>query len=226
MFPPHNLQRKCGSCATSFNVCHRLSCRKWGLVIAIHNEVGDKFLYLSQLAFHYACVWDEPFIHQSHIIWEGDIRQGSDRLDTRGDVLIWEWWKWQTDYIINVKLGNADADTYRFEPMDNILARWEKANKDKNGKQCYEQQKYFHPFVLSVDCILGKEDLAVLANLSQLMAEKMDEPIFHVRGWINSQTVIGVVMSYSQTIRGSQLPSPLWDWEPDWDPASGLRLVQ
>ena len=36
------------------------------------------------------------------------------------------------------------------------------------------------PFVISVDKILGREALVVLANLNQLMAEKNDEPILHV----------------------------------------------
>ena len=41
---------------------------------------------------------------------------------------------------------------------------------------------FFSIFVLSVDSILGRQDLVVLANLSQLTALKMDEPILHVQG--------------------------------------------
>ena len=40
--------------------------------------------------------------------------------------------------------------------------------------------------------MIGKEALVVLQNLSRLMAEKMEEPISYVRGWINSQIVITV----------------------------------
>ena len=53
---------------------------------------------------------------------------------------------------------------------------------DKHFKHCYDQRKHFSPFVLSIDGILGKEALVVLANLSQLMAKKKDEPISHLRG--------------------------------------------
>ena len=50
----------------------------------------------------------------------------------------------------------------------------------------------FSLFVLSVGGILGKEALVVLANLSQLMAAKMDEPILHVCVWINVWITIAV----------------------------------
>ena len=36
--------------------------------------------------------------------------------------------------------------------------------------------------ILSIDGMLGREALVVLADLSRLMAAKMDEPMSHVRG--------------------------------------------
>ena len=49
------------------------------------------------------------------------------------------------------------------------------------------------PFFLSVDGMLGKKALAVIANLSGLMEEKMDEPIPLVQGWINGRIKIVVM---------------------------------
>ena len=43
--------------------------------------------------------------------------------------------------------------------------------------------------------MLGKEDLVVLTNLSQLMAEKLQETISHVRGWVNAWIAIVVARS-------------------------------
>ena len=57
------------------------------------------------------------------------------------------------------------------------------------------------------------------------MAAKMDEPISHVRGSINIQITIVVAILYSHMVRGDQLPSPLWDREPDWDPELGLGMA-
>ena len=40
----------------------------------------------------------------------------------------------QVDAIIDVKLGDADTYTYKYDPMISLLARWEKIKKDKHGK--------------------------------------------------------------------------------------------
>ena len=50
--------------------------------------------------------------------------------------------------------------------MGTLLARWKKEKKDKHGKHCNEQRKKKSPFFLSIDGMLGKEALVVLANLS------------------------------------------------------------
>ena len=48
-------------------------------------------------------------------------------------------WDHQVDAIIDVKLGDNDADTYKYLPMESLLARWEKIKKNKHGKHCYDQ---------------------------------------------------------------------------------------
>ena len=52
-------------------------------------------------------------------------------------------WDSQVDNIFEVKIGDADADTYKYEPMTSLLARWKKINKDKHGKNCHDQRKLF-----------------------------------------------------------------------------------
>ena len=49
---------------------------------------------------------------------------------------------------------------------------------------------------ISVGSMLVKDALAVLTNLSLIMAEKTEEPISHARGWINGQIEIALVRSY------------------------------
>ena len=55
------------------------------------------------------------------------------------------------DSIIEVKLGDADTDTYKYKPMESLLDRWEKIKKYKHGKHCHYQRIHFSPFVLSED---------------------------------------------------------------------------
>ena len=88
----------------------------------------------------------------------------------RGDVMIPGLWDCQVNTIIDIKLADADADTYNYDPMTSLLARWEKIKKDKHGKHWHYQWKHFSLFVLSVDVMLGREYLVVLSQLSRVMA--------------------------------------------------------
>ena len=136
-------------------------------------------------------------------------------METQGDVIIWGLRELQTDAIIGVKFGDTDNYTYKNDLMYKILTRREKKQTNNHGKRCHKQWKHFNPFFLSVDVMLGKEALVVLMNLSQLMTEKMDEPILHVQIWINGQVAIAVSRLYSCMIRGARLLSDMRDQDPD-----------
>ena len=75
-------------------------------------------------------------------------------------------WEIQIGAIIDIRFGDAEADTYKPEVMDKLLVQWKKIKKEKHGQNCYNQQKHFSPFVFSVDRMVGMEELVVLATLS------------------------------------------------------------
>ena len=97
--------------------------------------------------------------------------------------------------------------------------------KDKHGQYCHEKI-FFSQFLLSVDGFLGKKAQVVLATLTRLMAEKMEEPVFNVKDWVNGRIAIVVASLYSQILHGAQVSSPLRTWDPDWDSCLGLGLAQ
>ena len=102
---------------------HSLIFRKGGLVIAHKNEVRGKLLYTSRQDFTQSSVCAKPLIHKGRTISERDIRQGNDKdKETRGDVMIRGLWYQKSDTIIDVKLGDADADYYKYGPMVALLA--------------------------------------------------------------------------------------------------------
>ena len=82
------------------------------------------------------------------------------------------------------------------------------------------------PFVLLVDGMIGNELQVILANLSRIVAAKMDEPILHVKFWVNCQISIAVARLYSRVLRRYQVPSPVRTRYPDWELSLGLGLVQ
>ena len=61
--------------------------------------------------------------------------------------------------------------------MTELLARWENIKKDNHGKHCKDQRKFFPPFVIIVDGMLGREDLVVLSQLIRVMEDKREEPL-------------------------------------------------
>ena len=52
-------------------------------------------------------------------------------------------WDIQVNAIIDIKLGDTDTDTYKYEPITALLVRWETIKKDKHGKKCHGQRKDF-----------------------------------------------------------------------------------
>ena len=64
-------------------------------------------------------------MHQGRTRSKQEIREGSDKdKETWGDVMVRGLWDRQVDAIIDVKIGDADADSYKYEPMTALLARW------------------------------------------------------------------------------------------------------
>ena len=114
----------------------------YGLVIGRHNEIQDKLLYLSQHAFTSAYVCSEPLIHQDHIRSKKEICQGSDKdKEKRGHFIVKGLCDNQVGVIIDVKIGDANIDLYKYEPIPALLARWENIDKDKHSKHCHNERK-------------------------------------------------------------------------------------
>ena len=123
---PLNLQIHYDGCSIVFSVTHALRCSICGLVIGRHNKIRDKLIDLSQFSFTSESVHVKPLIHQVHTRSKQEIRTVSEKdKETLGGVMVQDLWDHQVNAIIDVKLGDADADTYKYEPMAALLARWE-----------------------------------------------------------------------------------------------------
>ena len=108
-----------------FVVTHAIICIIGGLVIARHNEICDKLVYLSRHAFTSASVCAKPLIHQSRTISEQEISQVSDKdKEMQGGALVQGLWDHQVDTIIGFKIGDADAYSYKYEPLAALLSWW------------------------------------------------------------------------------------------------------
>ena len=52
-------------------------------------------------------------------------------------------WYCQVETIIDIKLGDDVTDSYKYEAMAALPARWETIKEDKDGKHCHNQWKNF-----------------------------------------------------------------------------------
>ena len=50
-------------------------------------------------------------------------------------------WDCKFNAIIDVKLGDAGAESYKYEPMKALLDGCKTIKKDKHGKHCNDEQK-------------------------------------------------------------------------------------
>ena len=87
--------------------------------------------------------------------------------------------------------------------------------KDNHRWQCHNQRKYFSLFVILLDGMLDKEAQVVLDTCIKLMAPKIEQPIFNIKGWVNDQISIAVARLYSQILYGAWFPSTLRTRYPD-----------
>ena len=152
--------------------------------------------------------------------------RGVTRKKKRGET----WWsKVYGIYRLNPSLSSNLAKLTR---IPTSMGQWqhsclgEKLSRKKSMVITVTTNNKFSPSSLSVNGMLGMEALVVLVQFSWTVADKRDKPLLHVWGSIYGQTEIAVARSYSRMIRGAWTPSTLWDWDPDWDPAPGLVLVQ
>ena len=89
-----------------------------------HNEIRDELLYLIRCAFTSSSVSAEPLIRQGRTRSDQEIFQGNEKnKETQGGVMVLFLWDRQVDAMTDVNLGDADADSYKNEPMTALLAR-------------------------------------------------------------------------------------------------------
>ena len=96
---------------------------------------------------------------------------------------------------------------------------------DKHDKHCCGKWKQFYLF-FSVDWILGKYAQFLLNQLSWIMAKKLEEPVCHMREWVNGQIDIAAVWLHFFMIHGAHLSSTLREHETDCESFSDLGLAQ
>ena len=106
--------------STFFGVRHTLRYYKGGLVIARHKKACEKPLYLSRRAFTSEDVRAEPLIRQGHNKSERETRQGSEKFETQGDVIIWA-------YGVNRLMPSSMSNSATMTKIPTSLSKWRRS---------------------------------------------------------------------------------------------------
>ena len=182
---PPDLPKKCDGCDANFSVAHALSCKKGGLVILRHNDIRDELGALCSQALTNSAVRDEPFITTSRTTAEPSTNPSSPTTkqvqdDDRGDLLVRGFWTRGTDVIVDVRVTDTDAATYRSLLPSKVLEKQEREKKKKYLEPCLQARRHFTPFVVSADGLKGREAAVFMKRIAALLSKKqeMATPVF------------------------------------------------
>jgi hypothetical protein len=230
---PPDLPATCDGCEGKFTLQHALSCKKGGLVIFRHNEIRDELVYLAGKALTPSAIRNEPLIHTGRI---ADVTRPCPTSSTsspaageddRGDILLRGFWARGTDCIVDVRVTDTDAKSYRHRDPEKVILTQEKEKKRKYLEACLEQRCHFTPFVCSTDGMLGREASTFAKRLSAKLASKWQRPYSQVCGYVNAQLSIAIVRATHLCLRGSRIPaSHISSKRPQWDDGAGLALFE
>jgi hypothetical protein len=205
-----------------------------GLVTLRHNEINEELCDLASKALAPSAVRVEPMIQNRRAAEEAkakDTKPPVQRLtrssdEDRGDLLIRGFWARGTDAIVDVRVTDTDAKSYRSRDPYKVLAQHEREKKKKYLLPCLEQRKHFTPFVVSTDGLLGREAAELLKRLSLRLAEKWERPYSVVHGFVNARMSIAIVRATHLCLRGSRVPLSQISRRPLWEDRAGLGLFK
>ena len=216
---PLNLEPICDGCGKRADVEHYLSCPVGGLRNIRHDELGREFATMAKDAKTPAYVRREPRITRS-----GEQRQvrnanaaGSNSTSsqtrsredrTRGDVSVYGFYAPGTECVIDVRVTDTSAKSYRKKDPRKVLAAQEKEKKDKYLRKCLERRKHFTPLVFSVDGMAGREAKKAMKHLASMLAEKWERPHGQMVHFVKTKMAISLCRSVTLMLRGGRIRGP------------------
>jgi hypothetical protein len=230
---PPDLPASCDGCEARFTLQHALGCKKGGLVIFRHNEIQDELVHLAGKALTPSAICNKPLIHPCRAaekITTCPTKPTSDKPaseDDRGDILLHGFWARGTDCIVDVRVTDTDAKSYRHRDPAKVLITQEKEKKRKYLEACLEQRRHFIPFVCSTDGLLGQEASTFAKRLAAKLATKWQGTYLQVCGYVKARLSIAIVRATHLCLRGSRIPThQISTRRPMWEDGAGLALFE
>ncbi len=149
---PPDLPACCDGCEAHFTLQHALGCKKGGLVIFCHNEIRDELVHLAGKALTPSAIRDEPLIRPCRNADKENTcptRPTSEKpasKDDRGDILLRGFWARGTDCIVDVRVTDTDAKSYRHRDPAKVIATQEREKKTEIPRALPRATPSFYTF--------------------------------------------------------------------------------
>ena len=95
--------------------------------------------------------------------------------EARGDVLVHDLWEGGSWCVLDIRITDTDAPSYKHISSAKVLERAAKAKKAKYLQPCLDRRRNFTPLVYSVDGMACNEAMAFEKQIACLLAEKWDQ---------------------------------------------------
>jgi hypothetical protein len=237
---PGNLPCVCDGCKAKFTLQHALECKKGGLVTMRHDELNGEVKEWCCKALTPSAVRVEPLIQLDSSTSTGSKAPTtpsdnppaspdtdySDHDGKRGDLLVRGLFQRGMDCIIDVRVTDLDAKSYRNQDPAKVLANQEKQKKSKYLQECLQQRRAFVPFVVSTDGMLGYEANNLLRQVSRKLANKWRLPYSKVCSIVRTRVGIAIVRATHLCLRGSRQPASQISRKLLWEDGAGTGLME
>ena len=129
------------------------------------------------------------------------------------------------DVIIDVRVTDTNANSYRSQDPHKVLAMQERERKKKKYLQSsLKQRMYLTPFVISTDGLIRREAGGLLKRLSLQLAGKWERPYLVVCDFVSARMSITIVRATHLCLQGLQSPLSQISSRPQWEDPAGLGL--
>ena len=188
------------NCGKAFSVEHAMLCMKGGYVTMRHNELRD----ITAELLEEVCkdVQTEPKL--AELTGEKfKLRSTNTENEARLDIACRGFWSTGTRALLDIRVFNPLAKSY----LDKSVTEAHRANEQQK-KRTYNQRvievehSSFTPLIFSCFGGMSKECTTFYKHLSELLAEKRDEPYYKISNYIRTRMSFSLIRVAIICIRG------------------------
>ena len=124
--------------------------------------------------------------------------------DSRADVAVYVFCKWDTSALFDIQIVNLDAGSYLPYTSVKDQEMAEKEKKYKYLQPCLERRQYFNPMVYSADEIIRTEAVSVHQYIASLLSIKLKWEYYEIYGFVRDRMSLERVISNTLLLQGAR----------------------